>query len=167
VYGTIQVTLLSKVYQAPESFTEEESSILSEYVIIREFEIRNNCQSSRKIHHIQYREWHDFGVPDNPLGALNLILLANTTQVEYENSQAEVGPMIVHCSAGCGRTGAFCTIDTIVSRLSHIDQASDESLDLVYQTVAKFREQRVSMVQTLRQYVFCYEAILWWMLAQS
>lgn len=154
--------------QTPKTI-EGDNSVLNEGITVREFEVRvHDSQLSRRIHHIQYKGWHDFGVPDDPFGALNLISLANLTQVEYENSEAEVGPMIVHCSAGCGRTGAFCKIDTIISRLSNIDQAADnEQLDLVYQTVAKFREQRVSMVQTLRQYVFCYEAILWWMLAQS
>ncbi|KAK9696519.1 phosphotyrosine-specific ptp2-like protein [Basidiobolus ranarum] len=70
------------------------------------------------------------------------------------------GPMIVHCSAGCGRTGAFCTIDTVLESLSR-NQIHTMKEDLIAETVDQFRDQRLSMVQTLRQFVFCYEAVLW------
>ena len=114
--------------------------------------------------------WMDFGVPDNPIGTLELVKLADQIQSEWE--QRKAGPMIVHCSAGCGRAGAFCAIDTVIHRLRSSSSCLERlceserlgELDMMYQTVAKFREQRVSMVQTLRQFVFCYEAILWWIL---
>src|SRR5690606_33594780 len=96
------------------------------------------------------------------------------------------GPMVVHCSAGCGRTGAFCVIDTIIKemKLNREQIFSKENRhkllykpedperqpsvrDDIWNTVSTFREQRPSMVQTLRQYVFCYEAILWHLILQS
>jgi protein tyrosine phosphatase len=140
---------------------------LEEGYIVRQFQLEQNGQT-RTIHQFQYKGWQDFGVPNDPLGTLELVSLVNQEQIKYENMLDTVGPMIVHCSAGCGRTGAFCTIDTMISRLNDRHYLTTEErlgeLDLIFQTVAKFREQRVSMVQTLRQYVFCYEAILWWML---
>lgn len=73
--------------------------------------------------------------------------------------------MTVHCSAGCGRSGTFCVIDTIIQRLWHEQEVYTSGVtDKIKQTVNRFREQRMSMVQTHRQFVFCYEAILWWLL---
>ncbi|KAJ1818080.1 hypothetical protein LPJ60_004508 [Coemansia sp. RSA 2675] len=68
--------------------------------------------------HLQYLGWPDHGVPENPLGVLRLRQLAHSVQAEAE-AEAEHGagqriPMVVHCSAGCGRTGAFCAIDTLL-----------------------------------------------------
>ncbi|KAI8814175.1 hypothetical protein BJ742DRAFT_326525 [Cladochytrium replicatum] len=91
-----------------------------------------------------------------------------------------VGPMIVHCSAGCGRTGTFITIDLVLAILDRVatkhviesgnsptpqdyepdPEANANDMDLVYAIVHHLRNQRVSMVQTLEQYAFCYEAVL-------
>ncbi|KAI8087386.1 protein-tyrosine phosphatase-like protein [Thamnidium elegans] len=159
-FGLIQIKLLSQ-----REFAS--AADLEEGFVVRTFQLQQNDQV-RTIHHFQYKGWQDFGVPNNPLGALELVSLVDREQISYETTETDVGPMIVHCSAGCGRTGAFCTIDTLISRLKDKHYLTPEEqmgeLDLLFQTVAKFREQRVSMVQTLRQYVFCYEAILWWML---
>ncbi|RIA91223.1 protein-tyrosine phosphatase-like protein [Glomus cerebriforme] len=118
---------------------------------------------AREITQLHFLGWPDFGIPDSPNHILNLIDIANFTQSQaVQSSSHTVGPMVVHCSAGCGRTGAFCTIDSTLSLLNEIrEQGLDVSQDLVQKVVLKFREQRLSMVQTLRQYVFCYEAVLW------
>jgi len=202
--GAVQVTFLSE-YQ-PHGGSDSS-------VLVRQMRLRHrNCSkgSERTITQLQYTGWPDFGVPETPPEVLRLIELANT-----HNMAASAGPMVVHCSAGCGRTGAFCVIDSILSELrynpesilcdqrssggntarqqqkqqsstSRIDireslpservlealskdkqfhnqaAVSDEPMeDVVFATVTKFREQRLSMVQCLRQYVFCYEAILW------
>lgn len=47
------------------------------------------------------------------------------------------------------------------------DWIFDQDLDLIEKTVEDFRGQRLSMVQSLRQYVLCYEAILEWVAQQS
>jgi protein-tyrosine phosphatase len=107
--------------------------------------------------------------------------------------------MLVHCSAGCGRTGTFCTIDTVIDMLKRqrkeiksgitpmeamaplgrdgdymgkgkpepTDWVFDQDLDLVEKTVEDFRGQRLSMVQSLRQYVLCYETVLEWIHQQN
>ncbi|KAG0008418.1 hypothetical protein BGZ80_003464 [Entomortierella chlamydospora] len=147
----------------------------------------------RTITHIHYTGWPDFGVPESPMEVLKVVQLANA-----HNTLTSAGPMTVHCSAGCGRTGAFCVIDSILSELQSNPEAilagrsqtkaspgsfqsnftnergpdmtkrdpsqlqkSEPMEDVIFVTVNRFREQRLSMVQCLRQYVFCYEAILW------
>lgn len=125
-------------------------------VITRELLLVYGDQS-KQVTHLHYTGWMDFGVPDNPLGTLEIIHMVNEAQSRYR----ETGPMIVHCSAGCGRSGAFCAIDTVLYRLS--DTSSKEH-DILLETISRFREQRLSMVQTLRQFVFCYEAVWWWLL---
>ncbi|KAI8886208.1 hypothetical protein K501DRAFT_321970 [Backusella circina FSU 941] len=146
-YGKMTVTLTSERIQRVEQNADQDDA-----VIVRELVMESNGEK-RTITHLQYTGWMDFGVPENPLGTLLLINMANQAQ------QARDGPMIVHCSAGCGRSGAFCAIDTAIARLNRPQQH-----DLLFQTISRFREQRLSMVQTLRQFVFCYEAIWWWYL---
>jgi protein-tyrosine phosphatase len=93
-------------------------------------------------------------------------------------------PILVHCSAGCGRTGTFCVIDSVIDMLKRqrlaktrqavnnsdgemdVDQPQwvfNDETDLIAKAVEDFRLQRLSMVQTLKQFVLCYEAIAeWW-----
>ena len=96
-----------------------------------------------------------------------------------------VRPILVHCSAGCGRTGTFCTIDSVIDMMKrqHRERKSgvvpmdittsgkddlkgpwlfEEGFDLIEVTVEDFRRQRLSMVQSLKQYALCYETITEW-----
>ncbi|VDN15868.1 unnamed protein product [Dibothriocephalus latus] len=65
-----------------------------------------------------------------------------------------VGPMVVHCSAGVGRTGAFIAIDAQLERMKH-----ENSVD-IFGTVSRMRTQRNFMVQTEQQYAFLYEVLV-------
>ncbi|KAF9955252.1 hypothetical protein BGZ72_003910 [Mortierella alpina] len=214
--GVMKVTFVTEFLPDPQVGT----------ILVRHLKVQHARQpeaGERHITQIQYTGWPDFGVPDTPLEVLRVIQLAN------EHNAPMAGPMIVHCSAGCGRTGAFCVIDSILtelrespetvlqsgsgnaerSRLSLSAQPSheffgagnervasamaaggsrpstgsglaaggassstsstslssssleDPMADVVFASVSVLREQRISMVQTLRQYVFCYEAIFW------
>lgn len=73
---------------------------------------------------------------------------------------------IIHCSAGCGRTGTLITIDTIETLLKNLTPAQIEhnigtgNQDVVLEVVDHLREQRICMVQSLEQFAFCYEALL-------
>jgi len=70
-------------------------------------------------------------------------------------------PIVVHCSAGCGRTGAFCAIDTGIFLLNQEDCGGyAENDDLVVDIVSNFRRQRIGVVQTFVQFKFCYKALL-------
>ncbi|KAM5343135.1 hypothetical protein ACJ41O_014101 [Fusarium nematophilum] len=219
------------------------------YVIVRKFALSHNAHPFdpiREITHLHFPSWPDFGTPAQPSHLLALVELANVMQrsalpietasvvgsksspmepppitwYDEPEADARARPMLVHCSAGCGRTGTFCTVDSVVDMLKRQRQAKlaavrardhegdvpmvetgevsprstkhfnfytpgqrssmerkvargaaaidtswlyDDSVDLIQKTVEDFREQRLSMVQSLRQYVLCYETVLEWL----
>jgi tyrosine-protein phosphatase non-receptor type 9 len=63
-------------------------------------------------------------------------------------------PIVVHCSAGIGRTGTFITLDISILRLQKSGRVC------IQNTVEKIRSQRAHSIQTQDQYVFCYLALL-------
>lgn len=133
-------------------------------IIIRKFKVASSDKEERTVTHLQYPSWTDFGVPDLPTGLLELVHYADEA---YYHQKQQQGPMVVHCSAGCGRSGTFCVIDTMIQRLWHerdVYNTTSMNDDKIFETISRFREQRMSMVQTHRQFVFCYEVIIWWLL---
>lgn len=176
---------------ARTSKTEEDSS-----VVVRQFSIKHSqtSQAEREITQVQWTEWPDLGIPASPTSLLALIDVVNKYQrgatspsrSNRPNEPVKEGqkPIVVHCSAGCGRTGTFCTIDSVIDMLKRqrgerkqnrddmeIDSEDDwvqrDDIDLVAKAVEDFRSQRISMVQNLRQFVLCYESILQWVHDQS
>ncbi|KAF6734055.1 Tyrosine-protein phosphatase non-receptor type 6 [Oryzias melastigma] len=109
-------------------------------------------QLSRTIWHYQYLSWPDHGVPQEPGGVLSFLIQVNTKQAEYPES----GPIIVHCSAGIGRTGTIVVIDMIIDTIDTIGLDCDIDIPKYIQMV---REQRSGMVQTEAQYKFIYLAV--------
>lgn len=208
------------------------------YVIIRKFtlsHLQHPFLPMREITQLHYSSWPDFGAPAQPSHLLGLIELSNSIQrastmgTSVGSSSVSAGgagtdgpdegegpkhPMLVHCSAGCGRTGTFCTVDSVIDMLkrqrrSHRSGVTpmeiendgpsapragagesgsgssqgangdylgkgkqnvkvedewvfDGETDLIQKTVEDFRLQRISMVQSLRQFVLCYETVLEW-----
>ncbi|KAH9423329.1 C6 finger domain-containing protein, variant, partial [Dermatophagoides pteronyssinus] len=92
--------------------------------------------------------WH-FLAPDQPSWLLRFIKRVN------EHYCVDRGPIVVHCSAGVGRTGTFIAIDSLISRID--DGAQDIN---VFECVSSLRYQRNFLVQSLRQYIFVYRAIM-------
>ena len=146
----------------------------------------------REVTQLQYSCWPDFGVPAHPAHVLGLIEQCNAIVRSVANTSDSAGleppnqrPVVVHCSAGCGRTGTFCTVDSVLDMLKrqrrrrgcmaeHGEMDVDEEawvdrddIDLVAKTVEDFRDQRLSMVQSLRQFVLCYETVLEWLVRQE
>ena len=126
-------------------------------------------KSSRTIFHMHYLEWPDFGTIE-PHQVLSFVQFAGSLQSKqgWGNSlvSAAQSPVLVHCSAGCGRTGTYCTIDSVLSTIQ-AGSYNDTEEDLIARTVEDFRVQRLSMVQTLRQFVLCYETIVEWLFGDT
>ncbi|KAM9792485.1 tyrosine-protein phosphatase non-receptor type 9 [Neosynchiropus ocellatus] len=122
-----------------------------------------NTQSGEKrdVCHYLYVSWPDFGVPKSASAMLDFrehVLQRRDAAVKSLGSSwtGPPGgpPVIVHCSAGIGRTGTFCTLDICLSRLEDIGTVD------VFQTVRRMRTQRAFSIQTWDQYYFCYTAII-------
>ncbi|KAG7663721.1 PTP3 [[Candida] subhashii] len=135
-----------------------------ENLIIRRFVIRFK-EKEKRIIQVQLISWPDMGTiidPDHILQIIQLkeFILRNLDD-NNDNGFLVDYPTIVHCSAGCGRTGTLCVIDTIINLLK-----TDECKliqDPIFDLVNDFRKQRISMVQNLRQYYLIYEVLLVWM----
>lgn len=134
---------------------------------MREIEVTKR-QTKKTVYHFAYSDWPDFGVPNNFHTVFNLRGL-KTEKVGHGGRQVlpaktpQVWDLLVHCSAGCGRTGCFITIDMVLDcfeKLSEETLNAWDDVDLVYKSVQFQRQQRVSMVQNLEQFVYCYESVL-------
>ncbi|XP_043288553.1 tyrosine-protein phosphatase corkscrew-like isoform X2 [Venturia canescens] len=121
----------------------------------------------RRIYHYHFQAWPDHGVPSDPGCVLNFLHDVNARQESIaaaaspggstNQSPTAVGPILVHCSAGIGRTGTFIVIDMI------LDQIKRHGLDCeidIQRTIQRVRSQRSGMVQTEAQYKFVYLAVL-------
>ncbi|KAM3873249.1 LOW QUALITY PROTEIN: tyrosine-protein phosphatase non-receptor type 6 [Diretmus argenteus] len=112
----------------------------------------NQSHSARTIWHYQYLSWPDHGVPQEPGGVLSFLTQVNDKQASF----ADAGPMVIHCSAGIGRTGTFVVIDMILETIDTLGLDCDIDIQKCIQMV---REQRSGMVQTEAQYKFIYLAV--------
>lgn len=122
--------------------------------VLRELEITrlDREEPPRYIWHYQYLSWPDHGVPNEPGGVLSFLDQVNQAQ----QSIPDTGPIVVHCSAGIGRTGTIIVIDILVDIISR--QGLDCDID-VPKTIQMVRRQRSGMVQTEAQYKFIYMAV--------
>ncbi|KAF9285598.1 hypothetical protein BGZ68_003741 [Mortierella alpina] len=89
-----------------------------------EFEMWNPQGGSetqrRRILLVYYTGWPDHGVPSTTEPLRDMLFRIRVWKSELMNKQQiSFGPTVVHCSAGCGRTGTFCVVDTILSVLEY------------------------------------------------
>ncbi|XP_076977176.1 receptor-type tyrosine-protein phosphatase S isoform X4 [Tamandua tetradactyla] len=134
-YGFIQVTLLDTIELAT--------------FCVRTFSLHKNGSSEkREVRQFQFTAWPDHGVPEYPTPFLAFLRRVKTC------NPPDAGPVVVHCSAGVGRTGCFIVIDAMLERMK-----PEKTVD-VYGHVTLMRSQRNYMVQTEDQYSFIHEALL-------
>ncbi|XP_038068717.1 receptor-type tyrosine-protein phosphatase kappa-like [Patiria miniata] len=108
------------------------------------------------IKHFNITTWPDMGVPLYPTSVLNLVQVvkdARSPMLKRASVEAEK-PILVHCSAGVGRTGTFIAIYTLMDMMLEQGEVS------VFRFAKQMRENRVNMVQTYEQYAFIYAALL-------
>ncbi|XP_015607014.1 tyrosine-protein phosphatase non-receptor type 2 isoform X2 [Cephus cinctus] len=109
-------------------------------------------KESREILHFHYTTWPDFGVPQSPVAFLQFLVDVRQSGALDQN----VGPPVVHCSAGIGRSGTFCLVDTC---LVLIEENGLNSVD-VQEILMEMRRFRMGLIQTPDQLRFSYAAII-------
>ncbi|KNC51422.1 uncharacterized protein AMSG_12082 [Thecamonas trahens ATCC 50062] len=144
---------------------------------------------TRTIKHFHFRAWPDHGVPEDSAKFLVLIqqvwasrgmsgtpaaatsdgssshsaLDDDSNDDESASITEDEAPLLVHCSAGVGRTGVFVVVDAILRHVHAEIEAGTPAQDITVSiplTVLELRKQRRYFVQTPQQYELCYTAVL-------
>ncbi|XP_047198836.1 receptor-type tyrosine-protein phosphatase C isoform X2 [Hippoglossus stenolepis] len=141
---------------------DREAEIFEEFIVklnseetcpdytIRHLSLTNKREknSEREVTHIQFMSWPDHGVPTEP----HLLLKLRRRVNAFKNFFS--GPIIVHCSAGVGRTGTYIGIDAMMEALE-----AEGRVD-IYGYMVRLRRQRCLMVQVEAQYILIHQALV-------
>ncbi|XP_053386937.1 uncharacterized protein LOC123541961 [Mercenaria mercenaria] len=133
MYASIQVTC-----QSEESYAD---------YTVRSFTLQKDSEK-RKIVQVHFTAWPDKGVPDDVTSLIEFRQKVISTKTDLE------GPILVHCSAGIGRTGTYIALDSLT------EEGEAEGEVDIYAFVRNMREQRVNMVQTAEQYQYLHNALV-------
>ncbi|KAK9890199.1 hypothetical protein WA026_010310 [Henosepilachna vigintioctopunctata] len=137
IFGDITVTHLDE--------TRYSDYLVRNLKICRKNGVR---EEERKITQYHYLDWKDFMAPEHPNGIIKFIKRIN------EVYSADKGCILVHCSAGVGRTGTLVALDCLLQQLKEEGQVS------IFNTICDLRHQRNFLVQSLKQYIFIYRALM-------
>ncbi|XP_034102498.1 tyrosine-protein phosphatase 10D isoform X2 [Drosophila albomicans] len=132
-YGDIKVQLMTNTHFLDWS--------------IAEFMVSRNCES-RIMRHFHFTTWPDFGVPEPPQSLVRFV------RAFRDRIGTDMRPIIVHCSAGVGRSGTFIALDRILQHINKSDYVD------IFGIVFAMRKERVFMVQTEQQYVCIHQCLL-------
>ncbi|CAH0385398.1 unnamed protein product [Bemisia tabaci] len=132
-YGDISVTMLND--------THYPDWIVTEFIMCR-------GDQKRIIRHFHFTTWPDFGVPSPPQTLIRFV------RAFRERIGPDQRPIVVHCSAGVGRSGTFIALDRILQQINHSDHVD------IFGIVWNMRKERVWMVQTEQQYICIHQCLL-------
>ncbi|CAL8092263.1 unnamed protein product [Calicophoron daubneyi] len=137
IYGNISVRMVSEVIRT--------------FYTIRTFVIRHvrskRGSKDRLVYHYQYTDWRDFDVPPSPLPVLKFV------EASITHWSLSDGPIVVHCSAGVGRTGTYICIESLIRQIKAEQAVSVRGF------LENIRQYRMKLVQTEQQYAFIHDAL--------
>ncbi len=155
----LEVTLKSTNYSSsnPQSHTYYEHKLT----------LSDKHGKTKTVYQLYYDKWADCSKPSESDSIISLIMRANELN-------SEDAPLVVHCSAGVGRTGTFVVLDYLLTSCKlfvnnfsgeESDEKTDTSVpgenyeeqdDMIYEIVSELRQQRMRMVESKTQFVFLY-----------
>lgn len=127
---------------------------------IRKLRLISESTPEHIVYHLKYKEWPDFGVPKNFDSLIELMRFKHKL-IKVNNLNDKI---LVHCSAGCGRTGVFITVDHLIAELFNEVPDFWTNSDQIYKLINYQRTQRISMVQNFDQFIVCYELVAYFLI---
>ncbi|XP_053947120.1 tyrosine-protein phosphatase 99A isoform X2 [Anastrepha ludens] len=140
-YGVIQVKMVDE-------------EVMSTYTVrtlqIKHLKLKKKkqCQTEKIVYQYHYTNWPDHGTPDHPLPVLDFVKKSSAANPD------DAGPIVVHCSAGVGRTGTYIVLDAMLK------QIQQKLVVNVFGFLRHIRIQRNFLVQTEEQYIFIHDALV-------
>ena len=135
----------------------EREELIPDAVDLKKFKINNDLEVIQM--HILC--WQDHGMPNDP-NLSNDIFYQMINYIKKQREENNKAPIVVHCSAGVGRTGTVIAIYIILYCLEYLKKLGKSLIMNVFNVVRKLREQRYSLVTDTDQYQFIYDFALDW-----